>query len=141
RRATEIVLDEDDPVHQFMMGKYVAGDSPGNKRVRAWMKENDVLRSHILDEIRKRGPLMSKDFQDKSEEGWYSTGWTSERNVSRMLDFLWITGALMVAGRKGGQKMWDLTERCLPEWAPRGVLPERELVYSAAQKSLRALGV
>jgi uncharacterized protein len=139
--AASIVLTEDYPVHQFMMRKYVTGDSSWGERVHAWMQENDALRTHILDEIRERGPLMSKDFEDKSQEGWYSTGWTSERNVSRMLDFLWTAGAIMVAGRKGGQKVWDLTERCLPDWAPREPLPERDLVYRAAQKSLRALGV
>jgi uncharacterized protein YcaQ len=68
-------------------------------------------------------------------------GWTAGRNVSQMLDHLWIKGRLMVAGRKGGQKLWDLAERCLPDWTPRNPLPEREIVRRAAQKSLRALGL
>jgi uncharacterized protein YcaQ len=58
-----------------------------------------------------------------------------------MLDFLWTQGIIMVAGRKGGQKMWDLAERVLPEWTPHEELPEREVVRRSAQRSLRALGV
>src|SRR5437868_2678298 len=58
-----------------------------------------------------------------------------------MLDFLWTQGKLMVAGRVGGQRLWDLAERCLPEWAPREELDRHEAVRRAAQKSLRALGV
>jgi uncharacterized protein YcaQ len=47
----------------------------------------------------------------------------------------------MVAGRSGLQKLWDLTERVLPEWTPCDVLDEREVTRRAVQKSLRALGV
>ena len=61
--------------------------------------------------------------------------------MGRMLDFLWAGGRILVAGRKGGQKLWDLAERCLPEWTPREELSDGEVVYRAAQKSLRALGV
>src|SRR5205823_3613922 len=59
----------------------------------------------------------------------------------RMLDFLWSQGKIMVAGRSGGQKLWDLATRCLPDWTPREVLVEPEVVRRAAQHSLRALGV
>ncbi len=47
----------------------------------------------------------------------------------------------MVAGRVGGQKLYDLPERLLPAWTPRERLSEREVVRRAAEKSLRALGV
>ena len=46
-----------------------------------------------------------------------------------------------MAGRSGIQKLWDLSERCLPAWTPREKLSEREVVRRAVQKSLRALGV
>ncbi len=82
-------------------------------------------------------------FENKTEKGagWYSSGWTSGRDVSQMLDYLWTTGKIMVAGRSGIQKLWDLSERCLPEWTPREKLSEKEVVRRAVQKSLRALGV
>jgi uncharacterized protein YcaQ len=47
----------------------------------------------------------------------------------------------MVAGRSNGQKLWDLTERCLPAWTPRERLSAREISRRAAERSLRALGV
>jgi uncharacterized protein len=58
-----------------------------------------------------------------------------------MLDVLWTQGRIMVAGRQGQQRVWDLTERWLPAWAPTRRPPEREVVRLAAQRSLRALGV
>jgi uncharacterized protein YcaQ len=47
----------------------------------------------------------------------------------------------MVAGRQGGQKLWDFAERCLPAWAPKARLSEPAIVRWAAEISLRALGV
>jgi uncharacterized protein YcaQ len=58
-----------------------------------------------------------------------------------MLDLLWTQGRIMVAGRQGQQRVWDLAERCLPAWAPTRRPPEREVVRLATQRSLRALGV
>jgi uncharacterized protein YcaQ len=58
-----------------------------------------------------------------------------------MLSFLWRTGQLMVAGRQGGQKLWDFAARCIPDWTPQTRLSEPAIVHWAAEISLRALGV
>src|SRR5437762_12386318 len=58
-----------------------------------------------------------------------------------MLFYLQMTGQLMVAGRSGGQKLWDLPERCLAPRIPTTRLGEPAIVRWAAEISLRALGV
>ena len=58
-----------------------------------------------------------------------------------MLFYLQMMGQLMVAGRSGGQKLWDRSERCLPPWTPKTRLGEPAIVRWAAEISLRALGV
>lgn len=58
-----------------------------------------------------------------------------------MLDFLWARGQLMIVGRQGLQRIWDLTERWLPEWAPQDPLTERQAVERATLHAVRALGV
>jgi uncharacterized protein YcaQ len=58
-----------------------------------------------------------------------------------MLDFLWMRGDLMVAGRSGGQKLWDLSSRFLPEWADRSVMPSEQATALAIEHAVRALGV
>lgn len=132
--VASIVLTEDYPIHNWMMRRH-------GKESHAWLQQNRALRRHILDRLRRNGPTLSREFEDRAERGWYSTGWTTGRNVSIMLDYLWLQGKIMVAGRSGLQKLWDLSERCLPEWTPREKLSEREVVRRAAQRSLRALGV
>jgi uncharacterized protein len=139
--AASIVLTEDYPIHYQQMRAFAASNSSWGKRVQKWVEQNTVLRDHIMEEITLWGPLPSKHFIDKAEAGWYSSGWTSTRNVSQMLGILWDMGVLMVASRKGGHRFWDLTERCLPAWTPRESLDWPQVVRRAALKSLRALGV
>jgi uncharacterized protein YcaQ len=139
--AASIVLTEDYPIHNLRMRRYPAGNSVYARRIRAWMQANHALGKHVLAELDRRGPMLSKQFADKAVKSWRSSGWTGGRNVDRMLAFLWNQGKLMVAGRRGGQKLWNLAERCLPEWTPQQTLSEQEVVRRAAQKSLRALGV
>ncbi|MBI5301506.1 MAG: YcaQ family DNA glycosylase [Chloroflexi bacterium] len=141
--CASIVLTEDYPIHGARMRGYAKGDSPWSERVRAWTKQNDVMRRRILAQIRRHGAMLSRDLGESGDasRAWVSTGWTSGRTVSRMLDFLWMQGTLMVVGREGIQKKWGLSKTFLPEWTPRERWSAREIVRAAAQKSLRALGV
>lgn len=72
---------------------------------------------------------------------WPSSGWTAGRNVERMLTFLWLQGRIMVAGRAAGQRLWGLPDACLPADADRVAVPPREMVTTATEHTLRALGV
>ncbi|MFN8379234.1 MAG: crosslink repair DNA glycosylase YcaQ family protein [Anaerolineae bacterium] len=141
--AASIVLTEDYPIHSALMRRYVRGETPWENRVRAWVHTNQDLHDAIVADIRENGPRLSRQLEADGihPEGWVSSGWTSGRNVSRMLDFLWTRGEIMVAGRPGGQKAWDLTERFLPEWADRSEIDRREVSYQAIQHAVRALGV
>ena len=56
----------------------------------------------------------SRDIPDTAEVAWQSTGWTHDRNVTQMLEFLASRGEVAVAGRRGKQRLWDLAERVYP---------------------------
>jgi uncharacterized protein len=45
---------------------------------------------------------------------WASTGWTGNRNVTQMLEFLMMRGEVAIAGRVGRERQWDLAERVYP---------------------------
>ena len=87
------------------------------------------------------GPLPAREIEDRAEQPWLSTGWSNERNVSRMLDFMWVRGHVGIAARDGGQRLWDLMERCLPPDAPNEVLDDTEVTRRSALLALKALGV
>jgi hypothetical protein len=138
--AASIVLTEDFPIFWRHMRDWATGDRAWPKRARAWMKKNRAMRDHILEELENNGPLAPKDFKDETETKWQSGGWTNGSTVRQMLDHMWGKGEVMVSGRKSNQKIWDLRERVLPDWAPRDELEWPEVVYRAAEKSIRALG-
>ncbi len=141
--AASIVLTEDYPIHSVTMRRYVRGETGWEKSVRAWVQANQALHDAILNELRTYGPRLSRQLEADGlhPESWVSTGWTSGRNVSRMLDYLWTRGDVMVVGRSGGQKLWDLTERALPEWVDQSEIEREEATYQAVQHAVRALGV
>jgi uncharacterized protein YcaQ len=77
-----------------------------------WFNQDNKMNEYILDKIISDGALQSKDFEFKkdSQSGWYD--W---KPAKKALEQLFMQGKLMVAKRKGFQKVYDLTERVLPK--------------------------
>jgi len=70
--------------------------------------------ARVVREVKARiaaeGPLKSSDFEHPEKRGpWW--GWKPQKAA---LDFLWRSGELMIPRREGFQKVYDLTERVLP---------------------------
>ena len=95
------------------------------------------LREHVVDEIRSRGPLGSRHFEGAARQGemW---GW---KPAKQMLELLWNHGELVVAGRQGFQRLYDVPERVLPRAvldAPTPAEPER--LRTLALRAVQARG-
>jgi uncharacterized protein YcaQ len=58
-----------------------------------------------------------------------------------MIDHLWLRGDVMVAGRNGIHRLWDLSARVLPDWTPREEWDDHQVVRAATCRAIRALGV
>ena len=141
-----IVLMEDFPLYYYMMKRYpdmyLRSLGPvWKERVKAWISKNSELKNYVLTELKQRGPLMSRQFEDKTRTKPRGFGWGSWSDVSRMIFHLFFKGEIMVSGRQGKQKVWDLSERFLPRWVKKEELSEQEVEYEAVQRSLRALGI
>ena len=99
------------------VGLYLAGTgrfAKDHEGTRAWMKENDRFRRDILKLLCSSGPLTSRDIPDTCVVPWKSTGWTNNRNVTQMLEFLLMRGEVAIAGRIGRERLWDVAERVYP---------------------------
>jgi uncharacterized protein YcaQ len=136
-----IVLTEDLPIHRYQMRNYPPRDKEYGRRVAGWIEQNAKLRRSIMSDLRRRGPLRTKDLADHAVVEWESTGWTRSRNVDQMIRFLWVQGKVLVTDRLGLEKWWDLAERVLPDDAPAERLRDIEVTRRAAEHSLRALGI
>jgi uncharacterized protein len=117
----------------------MAAGSVGWSRRREWLTANDAFRGRVLDQLGASGPLPSSQIPDTAAVPWESTGWTNDRNVTQLLEFLAYRGEVAVAGRRGRQRLWDLAERVYPAGTP--VVPAEEARKVKDEKWLRALGV
>jgi len=88
--------------------------SRSHERTHAWIRNNDRFRRDILELLGSSGPLSSRDIPDTCVVPWASTGWTNNRNVTQMLEFLMMRGEVAIAGRVGRERLWDLAERVYP---------------------------
>lgn len=66
-----------------------------------------------------------------------STGWTNNRNVTQLLEFMVVRGEVATAGRKGRDRLWDLASRVYPD---EPVVPAQEALCIRNERRLRALG-
>ena len=123
------------------LGLYLAGaaDWPSYDRQRAWLRDNDRFRRDILELLGSSGPLSSRDIPDTSVVPWASTGWTNNRNVTQMLEFLMMRGEVAIAGRAGRERLWDRAERVYP--ADVAVPSVEEAERRKNERRLAALGI
>jgi len=139
-----IVMMEDYPLYYSLMRSHpemlASQGSVWRQRIDKFLSANAKLRDHILSELRKRGPLLSREFEDKTRVKG-SLGWGSWGDVSRMMFHLFLRGEVMVVGREGKQKLYGLSEDFLPSWVSKKKLSAEEVEYLAVQRSLRALGM
>jgi uncharacterized protein len=105
---------------------------------RDWVHANDACRRDILDRLASSGPLTSRDLPDTCKVPWQSTGWTNNRNVSKLLEFMVVRGEVAIAGRRGGDRLWDLADRVYPD---DPVVPADQALRIRNERRLRALGI
>jgi len=98
------------------LGLVLAGarTARSHERTANWIRDNDAFRRDILKLLRRSGPLSSRDIPDTCVVPWASTGWTNNRNVTQMLEFLMMRGEVAIAGRLGRERLWDIPARVYP---------------------------
>jgi len=111
------------------------------RKVRTWLEANVEFERYVLAELRRRGPLLSRELEDRAAVPWTSSGWTHEKNVSQLLELLWGSGKVLVSARDGGERVWDLGERVLPALAQVAELEPWEGLRGQLLVGLRAAGV
>ena len=123
------------------VGLYLAGaaDQPSYERSRVWLRANDRFRRDVLKLLGASGPLASRDIPDTAAVPWASTGWTDNRNVTRMLELLMARGEVAISGRVGRERIWDLAERVYPSDVTVPPVEEAERIKN--ERRLAGLGI
>lgn len=111
--------------------------TPWQQQLTQWVTANDACRRDLLARLEADGPTPARELPDTCVVPWRSTGWTNDKNVVRLLDFMESRGEVAVVGRRG-ERVWDLASRVHPD-VP--VVPLEEALAERERIELRALGI
>jgi len=103
-----------------------------------WVQANDACREDLLQRLRSEGPLPARELPDSCVVPWRSTGWTNDRNVMKLLEFMEQRGEVAVSSREGNERSWDLAERVYPDGP---AVPADEALVAREERRLTALGI
>ena len=109
-----------------------------DRRRKEFLRQNAGFRRYVLRELERRGPLLSRELEDRAAERRGEHRWFGRRQVAQMLEALHRIGEVAVVGRRGGQRLWDLADRWYPE---SDLVTPREAERALAEQRFRALGV
>jgi hypothetical protein len=114
--------------------------TPAGRRGSEFLQENAAFRRYVLRELERRGPLLSREIETHtSRKDAERHDWWGARQMGLMLEVLNSRGDVAVAGRRGGQRVWDLAERVYPEETEKIAPALAEKL--TADKRFRALGI
>ncbi|MDX2430447.1 MAG: crosslink repair DNA glycosylase YcaQ family protein [Bacteroides sp.] len=102
-----------------------------------WYVRNEKLMKSILKRIDAEGPLMAKDFDTKGQK----MGEWQTRPIKQALDNLYMQGELMIPYRVNFHKVYDLSERVLPDHTDRSMPGAEEHARFLITSYLRANGL
>ncbi len=103
-----------------------------------WFAQDKKMNKYVLDKIKAEGPLQSKDFEFKRESpgNWYN--W---KPAKQALEQLFMEGKLMVARRHNFQKVYDLTERIVPDSINMKLPDQKEFAAYLIRRAIQANGL
>jgi len=111
------------------------------REVRALEAEHPGYLEEVLEEVRRRGPLAAAELEEPGERHvpYWGSGWTAGKLA---LEWLFVTGRLVVGERRGLVRRYDLPERVIPRQYLEAPAPPREEAHRLLLlRAARSLGV
>ncbi len=129
------------PFFPYWQSRFSQQKTELKERWRKWRREGfeealDAVQRHV----HENGPTMARHLggeeSKKSANGWWD--WHPTKTA---LEYLWRCGDLAVCRREGFQKVYDLTERVIPEAVRAQEVSHAETVDWACRGALDRLGL
>jgi uncharacterized protein YcaQ len=119
--------------------RMLAPDKMGWKYRQAWMQEHAAEIEQLIAHIEQHGPVRSADFEHPRKG---TSGWWEWKPHKRHLEGLFTAGKVMVIERRNFQRVYDLTQRVMPQWDDvRDLLSQEQAEAIMLEKSARSLGL
>jgi len=111
-----------------------------HERTRSWLAREDTqkLLEQVYSRVENEGGLRARDFEeDTGKRGpWWD--WKPAKNA---LEHLFSRGDLMIADRIRFERVYNLTERVLPDWVDRSEPTHEQAALHVIERSAHALGI
>lgn len=125
-------------LHGIWQHRFRRDEERLHKNWRSWFRDGyEAQFDTILNRIAKDGPVGTADVGEGEVRG--KGGWWDWHPSKTALEWLWRTGRIAVTRRDGFAKIYDLTERVIPE-VHRTPSPEEDLCDWACRSALRQIG-
>jgi uncharacterized protein YcaQ len=112
------------PLLRYRMDGYTMEANEDFKRYRywaQWAEENSAYVDNVLDEVTQRGPLAVRELEEPGERR--GVFWmTSEGKIA--LQWLFLTGQVMISQRTNFARSYDIPERVVPRHVLDGPAPD-----------------
>jgi uncharacterized protein YcaQ len=116
------------PIVRYRMDKH-------REHTHTYMRgERGAYMAKVYEEVAERGPVTAAEL---SNPGKRSSKWWGWGTGKAMLEYLYDSGLVAIAGRRGFERLYDLAERVIPRAALEAPAPPRE----EAMKQLICLAV
>jgi uncharacterized protein YcaQ len=120
--------------YRFYLPRMQSYFNPTGKWERDIYQKVGHMLQHVLERVRAEGPLTSKSFEPPPGEK--REGWWDWKPAKVALELLFWRGELMIAERRNFQRVYDLTERVLPDWVDRTVPDDEQLGQFLVRRAL-----
>ena len=102
-------------------------------------RDNAAYIRDVLAHVRRDGPLAVADLDDPGERSGPWWGWQKGKTA---LEYLFWTGEVTVAERRGFERIYDVPERVIPnEVLNRPMVREPDAILALVALSAKALGI
>ncbi|REG81296.1 winged helix-turn-helix domain-containing protein [Marinomonas pollencensis] len=123
------------PIEDF---RYSLAKKAHIKAQKHWFERDQRVEKEVLTRIRSEGPLQAKDFQKPKN---HTPGWWRWKPAKQALEQLFMAGELMCPKRIGFQKVYDLTERVLPQHLDLTMPSQAEIAQHLITQGVRSHGL
>jgi uncharacterized protein YcaQ len=97
------------------------------ERTQEYMRSSrGAYMAKVYAEVAERGPISAADLSNPGKRSGSWWGWWGSGNGKATLEHLYDAGLVSIAGRRGFERLYDLTERTIPQAALDAPVPPRE---------------
>jgi uncharacterized protein YcaQ len=108
------------PLVRYRMHKHT-------ERTQEYMRsERGGYMANVYAEVAERGPITAAELSNPGNLSGSWWGWWGSGNGKATLEHLYDSGLVAIAGRRGFERLYDITERIIPQAALDAPAPPRE---------------